>query len=88
MTSKLLYYSSPLCGPCRALAPVVDAVKAELGDSVEVQKIDATILSDAEIAAARIKSLPTLVLLYADKEVRRHTGILSKQALLDFIHQE
>ena len=49
------------CGPCKALAPILEEVDAELAGTVKVAKIN--IDEEEELAAQfRVMSIPTLLL--------------------------
>lgn len=55
------------CGPCKALAPILEEVDAELAGTVKVAKIN--IDEEEELAAQfRVMSIPTL-LLFKNGEV-------------------
>ena len=57
------------CGPCRALAPIIENLALDYDGRVTVAKVDAD--SNAELLTRyRIRSLPT-VLLIADGEIRQ-----------------
>lgn len=55
------FYAS-WCGPCRALAPVLDELAAKYGEEIYVYKIDVD--SEQELAAVfGIRSIPTLLFI-------------------------
>lgn len=61
------------CGPCRALAPTVEAIAAEYEGKVTVGKCDVDECED--IAAAEgIRSIPTLIYFKDGAEVTRTMG--------------
>jgi thioredoxin 1 len=68
------------CGPCRAVAPIIeDLAKAYAGRAV-IAKLDV----DANQATARryrVMSIPTLLYFRNGQEVDRVTGVRSKQVL-------
>jgi thioredoxin reductase (NADPH) len=59
-------YTSPTCGPCRSLKPIINSVVTEYAGRIYYVEID--IEADPEIAeAAGVNGTPTLQ-LFADKE--------------------
>ncbi len=73
------------CGPCRMLAPTVDAVAQEYEDRVVVAKCD---VDDADEVAMqfRIRNIPTLLFFKGGEMVNRLVGAVPKSeitAILD-----
>ena len=68
---------APWCGPCRALAPVVDQLAAELAGRVRVAKLN---VDDNPATAARfeLRSIPTLLVMRGGREVDRMVGVMPK----------
>lgn len=58
----LVDFHASWCGPCRALAPSLDALAAETGERLEVIKVDID-QAPAAANAFGVRSVPTLVLL-------------------------
>jgi thioredoxin 1 len=70
------------CGPCHALAPVLDEVDDLTGDALRIVKVDV----DAEPDIARrydVMSFPTLLLFRDGLVVRRMIGARGKHHLLE-----
>lgn len=69
------------CGPCAAIAPVLEEIAAEHLDTLSVAEVR---LDDAPGLAARfeITTLPTLILFTGGRPARRFTAIGSKGRLL------
>lgn len=76
----LVEFWAPWCGPCRAVAPVLDAIAAERGGKLKVAKVNS---DENPRLAARfgVKSIPFMVVLRGPLEVDRVVGALSKEAL-------
>ncbi len=69
------------CGPCRALAPVIEEVAEEYADKIIVGKVD----TDAEQALAqryRIMSIPCVILFKDGNPVAQSLGAVPKEELV------
>ncbi len=72
------------CGPCKQLAPTVEAVAAEKSETLKVCKMDVD--SNREIAAKYgIRSIPSLIIFKNGEPAGVEVGALTKQQLEDFI---
>jgi thioredoxin len=71
---------APWCGPCRAIAPAVAELAAELAGRVRVAKLN---VDENTQTAARfdIRSIPTLLVLAGGREVDRIVGAQPKAAI-------
>lgn len=79
----LVDFYADWCGPCRALAPVIEEI-AEERDDVTVGKINVD--NEQELASRfGVFSIPTLVVLEGGKEVRRLVGSRPKAKLIEFL---
>ena len=66
------------CGPCKALAPILEEVDAELAGTVKVAKIN--IDEEEELAAQfRVMSIPTLLLFKNGEVVNKSVGLDPKE---------
>jgi thioredoxin 1 len=65
------------CGPCLAMAPVLETLDKEWANVVLIAKID---VDDNPITARKygIMSIPTLMLFKKGRPVERITGVVSK----------
>lgn len=68
------------CGPCRALAPVVEEVASEYEGKAEIVKCN---VDDCEEIAAQygIRSIPTLIFFKNGKAVDRLVGAVPKSEI-------
>lgn len=68
------------CGPCRALAPVLDDLAVEYGDQLKIVKVDVD--KHAQLAGEfGIRSIPTLLVFKAGAVQEQMVGALQKSAL-------
>jgi len=73
------------CGPCKAMAPVFEAVAAE-SDGVLFAKVD-TQEAQKIGAEAGIRSIPTLIFFHQGAEIDRVSGALRESQLKQWIMQ-
>jgi thioredoxin 2 len=68
------------CGPCRMIAPAIDALAAELAGKVRVAKLN---VDENPATASRfdIRSIPTLLVLAGGREVDRIVGAQPIEAI-------
>jgi thioredoxin 1 len=80
----LVDYWAPWCGPCKAMAPILEEIKKELGDELELKEIN---VDEAQDVARQngVMGIPTYVILKDNKEVGRQVGMTSKAKLLQLI---
>jgi thioredoxin 1 len=81
----LVDFTASWCGPCKALAPILDQLAGENVERVEVVKVDVD--ANPELAVRfGIRSVPTLFLFKGGQPVGSQVGLLPKarlQAWLD-----
>ena len=75
------------CGPCKAMAPALEQVAAEMQGKIKVVKVDVD-RSPAITQLYRIQAMPTLMLFKDGKVANQHVGALvQKKRLEDWINQ-
>ena len=76
----LVDFWAPWCGPCRAMAPAVDAAAEKLGSSAKVYKINVDENPDVS-PRFNIKGIPTLIVFKDGQEAKRLVGLSSKEQI-------
>lgn len=80
----LIDFYASWCGPCKALAPVLEEIAEEYADQIYVYKINTE--EERELAAAfGIRSIPTLLFVPLEGEPRMAQGALPKATLKEAI---
>ncbi len=80
-TLVLVDFYATWCGPCKMMHPVLEQVKAALGDKIRIIKIDVDRHGDTA-AAYSIRSVPTLILFKNGEVLYRQSGAMSKSDLM------
>lgn len=72
------------CGPCKMIAPVLEEVVQDIGDTAVIAKLN--IDENPETPAMLgIRSIPTLMLFKGGKMVGTKVGVQSKATLVEWI---
>ncbi len=72
------------CGPCKQMAPHLDAVAGDFDGKVKVAKLN---VDDNPMTAGQygVRGLPTLMLFKDGKVAATHLGAMSKQRIAEWI---
>ncbi|PXX99069.1 thioredoxin [Marinifilum breve] len=74
----LVDFYADWCGPCKMVAPILEELKAEYGDDLDIYKIDTE--KEQELSAMfGIQSIPSLLFIPKDGQPQMAQGALSKE---------
>ncbi|MGB8490411.1 MAG: thioredoxin [Bacteroidales bacterium] len=82
---SLVDFWAPWCMPCKMMAPVLNEIAEEADGKVQVCKVN---VDQFQSLASKygIRGIPTTVMFRNGKEIKRFTGVKSKNFLLDQIN--
>lgn len=77
---------APWCGPCRALAPHLEAAAQKFDGKLRIAKYN---VDEANEYAAKlgIRSIPTLIVYENGQPIQQHVGSMGMSQLEDFLNQ-
>ena len=82
----LVDFYATWCGPCKMMHPILENVKARVGNKARIVKIDV----DEQQALAmkyQIQAVPTLMLFKGGKQVWRQSGVVQSNELVELIER-
>ncbi len=80
----LIDFWATWCGPCRAMTPILDELTAELGDRVQIVKIDVDEHTDLAVHM-KVMGVPTFMLYKNGQLLWSEAGTQTKTALKKII---
>lgn len=77
----LVDYWAPWCGPCRMIAPTLDAIAQELAGKVKIVKVN---VDENQALAMKfgVMSIPTLIIFKGGQQVDRIVGAVPREEIL------
>ena len=72
------------CGPCKMLMPIIEELAGEV-TGVKICKVNVD--EEPELAAKyQVMTIPTLVVIKDGEVMKKSSGVISKNAILDMIN--
>ena len=79
-TPIVVDFWAPWCGPCKAIAPILNELAEELGDAVKICKVN--IDNNSEVASKyEIRAIPTILIFKDGQIVDTIVGLIEKEDL-------
>jgi len=83
MAKELFYYTAPWCQPCQTLGPTME----EIARQIPVRKQNIDYVDPAILTEAKVRNIPTVVLVENGQEIKRFTGVKSHSQIINWLNE-
>ena len=80
----LVYFWAAWCGPCRLMAPAVEAVASQYSEQIKVVKMEID-PNPATVAQYKVEGVPALRLFQNGELIESSEGAINRQKLEGFL---
>ena len=77
---KILYFTASWCGPCKAIAPIIEEIAEDYKGKVKVGKVDVDQNQNSAMKFG-VRSIPTLLILKNGEVVNQIVGSVPKSEI-------
>ena len=83
----LVDFYTDWCGPCKMMNPILKDLKKNMGDAINIIKVDAEKNADAAIKY-NVRGVPTLILFKDGQILWQQSGVVQAKQLEQIINQK
>ena len=85
-THVLINFFATWCGPCKAMSPILDDLKKQMGEQVSIVKINVD-KNPGVAAKYQVRGVPTLMIFKSGEQLWRQSGVYSAHDLKAILNQ-